>query len=216
MPLANVRAMDADVIQVDEKADAKPVAHVHVDCANGKFSYHLEWQKPDGRANGNLAKNGKGPGNAATPTDIQELGWVFHMPASVDHFSWHRKAFWSDYPADHIGRPAGTATPDSDDVDVTKITRPDAFDFSSTKYDCDWSMLADSSGTGLAVRFAPDARQQCRAGTAPNGERLLVVNRYCCPPRDISSNVVSDLYFTLAKGATVQASFALGTTHAQR
>jgi len=31
----------------------------------------------------------------------------------------------------------GTATPDSADVDVTQITRPDAFDFNSTKYNCD-------------------------------------------------------------------------------
>ena len=135
---------------------------------------------------------------------------MFHQPAAIDHFRWHRKAYWSYYPPDHIGRPSGTATPDSADVDVTKITRPDAFDFNSTKYDCDWASLADSSGQGIAATFSPDARQQCLAGTASDGGRELVVNKYCCPPRDISSNIVEDLYFTLEKGKTVEGSFVIG------
>jgi hypothetical protein len=199
MPLSQVRAMDGDVVLAGDKAGSKPVARVHVDLADGKFSYHLTWEKPNGRgANG--------------PADMQEVGWVFVMPSAVDHFSWHRQALWSDYPADHIGRPMGTATPDSADVDVTKITRPDAFDFNSTKYNCDWSMLADSSGKGLAVKFSPDDRQQCRAGTTKDGQRELVVNRYCCPPRDISTPCVPDLYLTLSQGQTVDASFTLGMT----
>jgi hypothetical protein len=37
-----------------------------------------------------------------------------------------------------------------------------------------------------------------------------VVNKVCVPPRDISSNVVPDLYFTLAQGATSSGGFVVG------
>ncbi len=191
MPLAEVRAMDADVVLTDD-SESKIVGHVRSDFVNGRFSYRINWT-----------------GNKA---EVQEFGWVFEMPAGCDRFSWHRQAYWSHYPDTHIGRLSGTATPDSADVDITKITRPDAFDFSSTKYDCDWATLTAASGQGLAVSFAPDARHHCRAGTAENGNRILVVNKHCCPPRDISSNVVPDFYFTLERGAQVAGAFRLGTT----
>jgi len=44
---------------------------------------------------------------------------------------------------------------------------------------------------------------------------LLVVNQYCCPPRDISSNVVPDLYFVLKKGEKVGGAFNVGTVGAK-
>jgi beta-galactosidase len=190
MPLAEVGAMDADVVLADD-TKAKVAGHVRADFAGGQFSYSLKWK---------VAK-----------VDVQELGWVLEMPKKCDHFSWHRQAYWSYYPATHIGRPAGTATPDSADAEVTKVTRPDAFDFNSTKYNCDWASLADASGRGLAVAFTPDARQHCRAGTDGNGDRLLVVNAKCCPPRDISSGIVPDYYFMLERGKQATGGFRLGT-----
>ena len=47
------------------------------------------------------------------PFDVQEFGWAFALPAQCDHFTWDRKAIWTWYPETHIGRPHGTATPDS-------------------------------------------------------------------------------------------------------
>ncbi len=193
-PLADVRAVDADLVESD--APGKTVGHLHADFAAGKFSYQVEWTKPNG------AKN--------APADIQEFGWIFNMPKADDHFAWHRQAYWSWYPSTHIGRASGVATPDSADVDVTKITRPDAFDFNSTKYDCDWATLTDTAGHGLGVTFSPDARQHCRAGINSDGGYQLVVNEHCAPPRDISSGVVPDLYFTLTKGAKNSGSFRVG------
>jgi hypothetical protein len=195
MPLADVRAMDADLVEGDQPG--KVVGHIHADVAAGKFSYQLDWKKPGDKKN--------------PATDIQEFGWIFTMPAASDHFSWHRQAYWSWYPATHVGRPAGTATPDSADVDVTKITRPDAFDFNSTKYNCDWASLGDSSGHGIGVKFAADGRHHCRSGTAEDGSRVLVVNKVCAPPRDISSGIVPDLYFTVERGAKSTGSFTVGT-----
>jgi len=41
--------------------------------------------------------------------EIDKLGLGFVLPASVDRLMWHRRALWSVYPDDHIGRPMGTA-----------------------------------------------------------------------------------------------------------
>jgi hypothetical protein len=194
MPLAEVTAMDADLVESD-KTD-QIVGRIHTEFAGGRFVYHIDWSKPNGQNN--------------APTDIQELGWIFTMPRANEHFSWHRRAYWSWYPPKHVGRPTGTATPDSANDDITKLSRPDAFDFNSTKYDCDWATLTDASGHGLAVTFAPDARHHCRGGVSTDGSNQLVVNKVCAPPRDISSNVVPDLYFTLAQGATSSGGLVVG------
>lgn len=181
--------MDADVVLADDP-ELKIVGHVRADVIDGRFSYRVNW--------------------TGQKAEIQELGWVFELPGSAERFSWHRRAYWSWYPDTHIGRPSGTATPESADADVTKVSRPDAFDFNSTKYDCDWATLTDGAGKGLGVRFAPEARGHCRAGTTESGARRLIVNRLCCPPRDLSTGVVPDLYFTLEKGAQASGGFAVG------
>lgn len=212
MPLSSVSTMDAELVLGDDK-QANVVGHVHVVVKDGNFSYRLEWTKPDPKPpaarRGNVRKPAQGT------TDVEEFGWIFDVPASDDHFSWHRQGHWSYYPPDNIARLSGTATPDSAEVDITKLTRPDAFDFDSTKYNCDWATLAGRSGQGIAVTFAPDARHHVRAGTAANGERLLVVNKYCCPPRDISSSVIPDQYFTLSHGQVSEGHFRIGATSGQ-
>jgi hypothetical protein len=95
-------------------------------------------------------------------------------------------------------------------VALTKITRPDAFDFNSTKYECDWALLTDRKGAGLMVRFDPAQRHQCRAGKNADGY-TLAVNKQVCPPQDISSKVVPDLYLTLNPGDVLEASFTVGS-----
>jgi beta-galactosidase len=207
MPLSQVSSIDGDLVLSDD-AEGRVVGHVHAAYSAGEFSYKLDWTKPNEKP----AKKAKtrAPGEGAA--DVQEFGWVFEVPSVEDHFSWHRKGYWSYYPPDHIGRLAGTATPDSADVDITKLTRPDAFDFNSTKYNCDWATLAQGSGRGIGVIFKPDARHHVRAGTAANGDRLLIVNKYCCPPRDISSGVIPEQYFTLSEGQSSEGHFTVGAT----
>ena len=34
-----------------------------------------------------------------------KIGLAYLLPATVDRLAWHRKALWSAYPEDHIGRP---------------------------------------------------------------------------------------------------------------
>jgi hypothetical protein len=63
----------------------------------------------------------------------------------------------------------------------------------------------------VLVSFKPDERHHCRAGVNGDGTYQLVVNQICAPPRDLSSGVVPDLYFTLAKGASASGSFTIGS-----
>lgn len=43
---------------------------------------------------------------------VDQIGMAFLMPKEVDRITWHRKALWSVYPDDHIGRARGTAMRD--------------------------------------------------------------------------------------------------------
>ena len=188
-PLAEIRSVEADVV-----LDGRPtevLAHLRATCQNNQFTYHIDW--------------------TGNKSDIQELGWILTMSHPFDHFSWKRQAVWSVYPGDHIGRPQGTALPDSASVHILNWSRPDAFDFNSTKYNCEWASLTDAQRRGLRVEFAPGQRHQCRGGFSDNGAYTLIVNKQTSPPQDISSGVVPDLYLTLSSGNQVDGAFWLGS-----
>ena len=182
--LAGTKSLDADIIL--EKETPKVVGKLHAEYIEGKFKYRIDW--------------------IGDKADIQELGWTFDMPESYDRFSWHRQALYSVYPEKHIGRPEGTAMPDSANVHITDITRPDAFDFNSTKYHCDWATLTDKADHGLRVDFDEGDRHQVRGGIAQDGYQL-VVNKQCSPPRDISTPAVEDFYLMLRPGDSIEGSF---------
>ncbi len=185
----DAKTLDAKIVM--DNAPDKVVGKVHAgyDDAN-KFSYRFEWTGPK--------------------ADLQELGWIFTMSKSHDRFSWQRDALWTVYPEGHIGRPSGTARPDSMDVPLTKISRPDAFDFNSTKYNCREASLTDERGDGVRVIFTPDARHHCRGGVSENGY-TLAVNKQVNPPQDISSKGVSELFMNLNPGDKIESSFTVGS-----
>lgn len=187
--LAQFRRLTADVVG---GTNSQVVGKLDAQFADGEFSYRLEW--------------------TGANADVQELGWAFDMPGDCDHFSWDRAARWTIYPASHIGRPAGTATPDSMNVPLTRMDRPDAFDFNSTKYDCNWASLTTGTGAGLRVEFGPHQRFHCRGGIA-DGRRgyVLFVNQQVSPPDDISRNVVQDFYMKLNAGKVIEGHFRVGS-----
>jgi beta-galactosidase/beta-glucuronidase len=185
-PLTDAETLEADVLL---PGASLPAGHVRAEISHGKMSYHFAW--------------------CGDKTDVYELGWIFSLPKGVERFSWSRQAVWSYYPPDHIGRPVGTATPDSAQAQLTKVVRSDAFDFNSTKFDCDWSSLTDANGRGLCLVFSPEQRHHVRGGTDLSGNCMLIVNRCYSPPRDISTPIVPDLYTVLQKGEEVLGSFEI-------
>jgi hypothetical protein len=183
--LAEVKSVDADVVMGAEPSAV--VGHLNVVNDGRELRYRLEW-------------SGK-------KMDVQELGWVFEVPHACDRLSWRREGAWSVYPTKHIGRLEGTARPESADARLDDITREDAFDFNSTKYDCDWAAMTDGDGKGVLVEFGGTGRHHVKGGFGEDGKYQLVVNRQCSPPRDYGSPVVRDLYLELAKGTVVEGRF---------
>ncbi len=190
MALADMNAIEGDIVL--DRDPSTVVGHARASFADGVFSYHIDW--------------------TGDPINIQELGWTFAMPASCDRFSWKREALWSYYPPTHIGRPTGKAEPDSANADLLKVDRADAFDFNSTKYNCDWASLTDAGGKGLRVQFDADQRHHVRAGFGKDGSYTLVVNKQCSPPWDMARGLVMDLYLKMQKGKSVEGRFAVGST----
>lgn len=187
--LAQLKHLTADIIGGKEN---ELVGHLEARYENGEFSYSLNWT--GGRE------------------EVHELGWTFEMPGDCDHFSWDREARWTIYPEHHIGRATGTATPDSMNVPVTRMDRIDAYDFNSTKYDCNWASLTTGAGVGLRAEFDPAQRFHCRAGAAKNGHGYtLCVNQQVSPPDDISKPIVPDYYLMLQRGKTIEGHFRLGS-----
>lgn len=188
--LSQLTQLSADVVG---GTNHEMVGHLEAKYDNGQFSYSLKWTR------------GK--------EEVHELGWTFEMPGDCDHFSWDRAARWSVYPDHHIGRAIGTAVPDSMNVPVTRMNRIDAFDFNSTKYDCNWASLTTAGGAGLRVEFEPKERFHCRAGTTDNHQGyLLFVNQQVSPPDDISKPIIPDDYLTLTPGSTIEGSFRVGSS----
>jgi beta-galactosidase len=191
--LAQLQSLSATV--VGGTNGTQVLGQVQAQYTNNNFSYNLQWS-----------------GNTWT---VQEVGWTFQMPSNCDHFSWDREGRWTFYPATDIGRNAGTATPDSTNADYSAMPRLNAFDFNSTKYDCNWASLATGEGAGLMVAFSPAQLFHCRAGAVSGGGGyVLYVNQQVSLPDDFTQQVVPDLIMSLSAGNTLQGSFSVGSVAA--
>ena len=186
--LAQLQGITATVI--GGNTGAQVFGTLQAGFTNNVFSYTLNWTGPK--------------------EDIQELGWAFQISATCDHFSWNRNARWSVYPASDIGRAAGVATPGTTNADATDMSLPNAFDFNSTKYNCNWASLTTAGGDGLRLAFTSQQPFHCRAGAASGGGYLLFANQQVSPPDDFGEKV-PDLYMNLASGNVIQGSFTVGS-----
>jgi hypothetical protein len=119
--------------------------------------------------------------------DPRQIGVVFRLPKDCDQLTWRRKAQWSAYPDDHIGRPQGTATAFVRGVPLSGLAGPrtaptwswsaDANqygcnDFRSTKMNVFEAALLSPGGKG--VRVLSDGSQHARSWVTGNGVSLLV------------------------------------------
>jgi beta-galactosidase len=111
--------------------------------------------------------------------DPRQYGLVVYLPRSFDTLDWCRRGQWTTYPANHIGRPLGTAKalvpgretifrkpPDWDWKDDQNALGSN--DFRSTKTNVLWAVLARPEGEGLMLMS--DGRQACRAFV--DGDRI--------------------------------------------
>jgi len=190
--LAELKQLTAEVVG---GTNMQNVGRLRATFDKGEFSYQLNW--------------------TGAEADVQELGWSFQVPKGCDRFSWERAARWTVYPSKQIGRISGTARPDSMNVPYTRMDRPDAFDFNSTKYNCKWATLTTGKGSGLALEFDPKQRFHCRGGVAAGGAGYrLFANQQVSPADDFITSVVPDFYLKLKHGDVISGHFRVGANAA--
>jgi len=137
------------------------------------------------------------------PKGVSEVGIAFTLSSSIDRLTWDRKALWSAYPSDHIGRPRGTAmrepsgpaetyrsippgpwSQDSKDFFLYGAEDPGGrgtHDFRSLKENI-WYASCLLAGTDLRVRAESDSTAAVRAEALPDGKvRLHIDNLWGYP-----------------------------------
>jgi len=115
----------------------------------------------------------------------REIGLAFELPLTCDTLNWQRKAEWSCYLDDAIGRPRGTAIAHPKAAQtVPPGQRPFAQDdhpwgcndFRSAKRNIYWASLTDLQGAGLKI--VSDGRQHVRATVGPRAISVKVLDYY--------------------------------------
>jgi len=106
----------------------------------------------------------------------RQVGVVFDLPRELDTLTWARRAEWTDYPADHIGRPYGSSPafyPDCPEP-VPPSTRPTwPWSHDATPLGCN-DFRATRSGVFLFGLAAEDGRVVCLVGDGTGDARAWV------------------------------------------
>ena len=123
--------------------------------------------------------------NAGGHKRVREIGVALDVDRACDTLTWNRRAPWTEYPADHIGRAQGTAKALRDPngtIDDPKKEPPWSWsldqttagtaDFRSSKFDILEASLR--SGQGTAVQVIGGPKQAVRAALKGPAIRLLV------------------------------------------
>ena len=130
----------------------------------------------------------------ADDTGLWDEGLKFTLPAAMTTMGWRRDAFFTDYPAGHLGEPAGTAS--ADDVR-----------FRASKRALHWLTLTDDGGTGLAL-LPTDVPLVGRAAPAANGT-VLFASRELAADYGLTRQWVTDHNIHAVKGKSLAGSFTL-------
>jgi hypothetical protein len=104
----------------------------------------------------------------------REVGMVFSTPRDCDCLRWQRRAEWSVYPPDHIGRSLGETRAFAAHAEQLPPAWPWALDnspmgcndFRSTKRHVCWASLSYPGGPGIWVES--DGAQHARAEVQPD------------------------------------------------
>lgn len=137
------------------------------------------------------------------PKDMSEVGVAFTLSPAIDRLTWDRKALWSVYPDDHIGRPQGTAVRqasgppqvyrrvpegpwslDSKDFFLFGSDDPGGHgsnDFRSLKENI-WQASCVLHGTNLRLRAESDGTSAARAEVLPDERvKFCIANLWAYP-----------------------------------
>lgn len=115
---------------------------------------------------------------------VRELGIALSMPKECDELRWHRRAEWSVYPADHIGRPSGETRAFATHPELVPPSWPWALDnspmgcndFRSTKRHVHWASLCYPHGPGIWLES--DGTQHVRAQVQPDRNAFYINDWY--------------------------------------
>jgi beta-galactosidase len=116
---------------------------------------------------------------------VREIGLTMEVPRICDRLEWERKAEWSYYPEDHIGRPHGIATAHPKVAQATPTgKRPFGLDdhvwgcndFRSAKRNIHWAALTGPSGQG--IRVISDGTQTLRACAGTHAISVHILDYY--------------------------------------
>ncbi|MHC4158589.1 MAG: glycoside hydrolase family 2 TIM barrel-domain containing protein, partial [Planctomycetota bacterium] len=149
------------------------------------------------------------------PSRIRQMGVVFDLPKTCDRLSWERKALWTVYPENHIGRANGQAKTFRHRKwpEIKRHTKPPwpwlldsnalgTNDFRSTKRNIKWASLKDTKGYGILVRS--EGRQSTRSYVDGDRIRLLVASHSTGGRDGVSFGHLHDEQKLLEKGTVLE------------
>jgi hypothetical protein len=179
--------MDGPAASISVTAD---VFLVGSDERQGQITYTLDIGA-DARANieWNLAWKG-------TNASAVEAGLKFLLPAAMDTMSWSCDSRWTEYPADHIGKPGGTVT--SRDIS-----------FRSSKHDVHWMSLSGAGKYSLVALRSDNNPLSARARADTNGTTLFLTSAIAGPAGELSLSSVPGYEIRLTPDHSIGGAFSL-------
>ena len=132
----------------------------------------------------------------ANNASAAETGLKFLLPGSTDTMSWFRDSWWTEYPADHIGKPEGTVT--SKDIS-----------FRSSKRDMHWVSLSGAGAYSLVALRSDNKPLAARCREDANGTTLFLTSAIAGPAGELSRSSVPDPMIILTPGSSIGGAFQL-------
>jgi beta-galactosidase/beta-glucuronidase len=133
---------------------------------------------------------------SAGDTNLWEEGLKLPLPAGLTRMSWRRDAYFTDYPAGHIGEPAGACQ--AGDVQ-----------FRASKRNLHWLTLTDAAGYGVTLLPVAGVPLTGRADSSASGGTTLFASREVAGPWDFSGSWVSAHDNKPRKGKPISGAFTL-------
>lgn len=128
--------------------------------------------------------------------NLWEEGLKIALPAGMTHMRWLRDAYFTDYPAGHIGEPLGDCQADS-------------IQFRASKRKLQWLTLTDRAGVGVALLPVAGTPLTGRAHASAADGTILFASREVAGPRDFSGSWVADHDIKASKDKPLAGAFIL-------